>query len=196
MSEDLGPPKHAGDHRPAGGVGWVLPLYDTLSAAAGIAGVHRELLREADVQPGHLVLDIGCGTGSLTLLVKKAEPGATVEGLDPDAAAVERAIGKAHDQRLDVRFEVGYGGSLPFPDGSVDRVLSAFMLHHLSSDERNRTLSEVRRVLRPGGSVHVVDFGRPEHLGRLLRDAGYPSGTTYRRSVRGLVPVGIVRSPA
>ncbi len=196
MSADVGVPQHSGEGRPAGGVGWVLPFYDTLSAAAGIGRVHRELLRGAGVQPGHLVLDIGCGTGSLTLLAKKAESRATVEGLDPDEAALELAAGKANHQGLDVRFETGYGGSLPHAEASVDRVLSAFMLHHLSSDERDRTLGEVRRVLRPGGSVHVVDFGKPEHLAVLLRDAGFPSGTTYRGSVLGLVPVGIVRSPA
>ena len=196
MSDDVGVPQHSGRHRPAAGVGWALPFYDTLSAAAGIRRVHRELLRGAGVEPGQLVLDIGCGTGSLTLLAKQAEPRAAVAGLDPDAAALERAVGKANDLALDVRFEAGHGGSLPYAQGSVDRVLSAFVLHHLSSDERGRTLSEVRRVLRPGGSVHVVDFGKPEHLGGLLRAAGFPSGTTYRGSVMGLVPVGIVRAPA
>ena len=185
---------HVTEHRPAGGVGWVLPFYDRLSRAAGVGRVHERLLHGAAVEPGHAVLDVGCGTGSLTVMAKHREPAATLVGLDPDPAALERAAAKADDHRLDIQWDVGFGGCLPYPDGSFDRVLSAFVLHHMPASERAQTLAEVRRVLRPHGSVHLVDFAQPEDLADLLRCAGYPRGTMCRGTVLSVMPVGIVRS--
>lgn len=185
---------HATDHRPAGGVGWMLPFYDRLSRAAGVGRVHERLLRGACIEPGHAVLDVGCGTGSLTIMAKQREPAATLVGLDPDSAALERATGKARDHQLEIQWDVGFGGSLPYPDGSFDRVLSAFVLHHMPADEQARTLADVRRVLRPQGSLHLVDFAQPEYLAGLLRDAGYDQGTMCRGTVLSVMPVGIVRS--
>jgi ubiquinone/menaquinone biosynthesis C-methylase UbiE len=58
-----------------------------------------------------------------------------------------------------VGLDCGFAEELPYPDASFDRVLSAFMFHHLEPDGRRRALREVRRVLRPGGALHLLDFG-------------------------------------
>lgn len=79
--------------------------------------------------------------------------------LDPDPNVLARARRKAEREGLIVRLDRGFARELPYPDGSFDRVFSAFMFHHLGSDEKAAALREARRVLRPGGSLHLLDFG-------------------------------------
>ena len=79
-------------------------------------------------------------------------------GLDPDPKALGRARKKADRAGLSPKLEQGFSDDLPFPDSSFDIVFSSFMFHHLEPDEQQATLAEVRRVLKPGGSFHLVDF--------------------------------------
>jgi ubiquinone/menaquinone biosynthesis C-methylase UbiE len=138
---------------------WLLPLYDPLNRLLGVGAVHRRLLDQAGLRPGQRVLEIGCGTGTLLLAAKRAQPEAVVVGLDPDLAALARADRKARRRGLTVQLDRGHADELPYADGSVDVVLSAFMLHHVPAGERDAALGEVRRVLRPGGALHLVDVG-------------------------------------
>jgi len=152
---------------PAAGYDWLLPLYDVFAKLMGSESAHRRLIEQADIQPRNHVLDIGCGTGNLTLLVKRLHPHADVVGLDPDAKALARARRKAEQRSLAVRLDHGFSEELSYADASFDRVLSAFMLHHLAPDAKGTTLREVRRVLRSGGAFHAIDFGGAGH-NRLL----------------------------
>jgi ubiquinone/menaquinone biosynthesis C-methylase UbiE len=143
----------------------LLPIYDPFTRLLGVRSMHRRLADQAGIAPGHQVLEIGTGTGNLALLVKRRHPQADVVGLDPDPLALGRARRKATRGGLDVQWDLGSSGELPYPDGSVDRVLSALMFHHLDEAVKERTLAEVRRVLRPGGRLHLVDFaGHPHGL--------------------------------
>jgi ubiquinone/menaquinone biosynthesis C-methylase UbiE len=154
---------------PAAGADWLLPLYDPFTRLLGTAAAQRQLVEQAGLAPGQRVLDLGCGTGSLSLVAKRAEQGIELVGLDPDAKALARARRKAAQAGVAIAFEQGFGDALPFPDASFDRVLSSFMFHHLESGEKPAVLRELRRVLRAGGSVHVVDFAGAGHgLGALL----------------------------
>lgn len=141
---------------------WLLPLYDPLNRLLGVGAVHRRLLDQAGLRPGQRVLEIGCGTGNLLLAAKRAQPAAVLVGLDPDLAALARASRKARRRGLTVQLDRGHADELPYADGSVDVVLSAFMLHHVPAGERERAVREVRRVLRPGGALHLVDVGGPD----------------------------------
>jgi ubiquinone/menaquinone biosynthesis C-methylase UbiE len=154
---------------PAMGVRWLLPLYDPFCRLAGVRRVHEQLLRRADPQPGHRVLEIGCGTGTLLTALVRGRPAVEAIGIDPDAGSLRRARRKATRGGLKINYQRAYAGALPLPDASVDRVLSSLMLHHLGPGERDRALREVRRVLRPGGRLHVleVDGGHAPHLRRL-----------------------------
>ena len=93
-------------------------------------------------------------------------------GIDPDPAALKRARRKATRAGLPIRYEQAFAGALPQPDASFDRVLSVLMLHHLAGGERLRALAEVRRVLRPGGQVHVADVDGQGFGGRHPQVAG------------------------
>jgi ubiquinone/menaquinone biosynthesis C-methylase UbiE len=161
------------------GLSWLMPLYDPLTRLMRVPAAHARLADAAELAPGQRVLEVGCGTGNLALLVKRRHPDATVVGLDPDPKALARARRKAARARLPVQWDRGFADELPYPDGSVDRVLSALMFHHLEPAGRLGMLREVRRVLAPGGSLHLLDFGGSdghEHV--------HPRGLIGRRARR------------
>ncbi len=147
---------------PAAGHDWFLPLYDPLVKLLGGDPARRALLNQAAIRPGYRVLDIGCGTGSLVTLIKRLHPGADVVGLDPDPKALARGKRKAERAAVSIQFDQGFSDELPYPEASFDRVFSSFMFHHLQPEEKEKTLREVRRVLKPGGFLHLLDFGGPE----------------------------------
>ena len=147
---------------PAAGHDWALPFYDPLVKLLGADTARRVLLDQAALGHAHRVLDIGCGTGTLAILIKRFHPDVAVAGLDPDPKALARAKRKAQRAEVSIQFDQGSADDLPYPEASFDRVFSSFMFHHLQAEQREKTLCEVRRVLAPGGSLHMLDFGRPE----------------------------------
>jgi ubiquinone/menaquinone biosynthesis C-methylase UbiE len=148
---------------PPAGHDWALPFYDPLVKLLGGDSARRVLVEQADLQPGHRILEVGCGTGSLLMRIAHAQPAVELTGLDPDPKALERAKLKAGAVSVPIRFDRGFSDALPYPDASFDRVFSCFMLHHLEgADEKLRTLQDVRRVLKPGGQLHLLDFAQPE----------------------------------
>lgn len=125
------------------------------------------LVEQAAPRPGQRVLDIGCGTGTLALMVKEAEPEAEVVGLDADPEILELAREKAERARVEVRFDEALSTELPYEDNSFDLVLSTLFFHHLAGADKRQTAAEVARVLKPGGELQVVDYGRqPDPLMR------------------------------
>jgi ubiquinone/menaquinone biosynthesis C-methylase UbiE len=149
---------HPHDYIPAAGRDALLPGYDLLTRLSGFPRVHDRLIGQAELAANHRVLEIGCGTGNLTIRTKRAHPAIELVGSDPDPLALRRAQRKA--SRLSgIRFERGYAQRLPYTDGEFDRVLSSMMLHHLDNDAKAAAAAEVFRVLRPGGRLHIVDMG-------------------------------------
>jgi SAM-dependent methyltransferase len=132
-------------------------LYDVFTRALGARPIHWQLVAQAGLAPGQTVLEVGTGTGEVLLLAARVAPGATLVGLDPDPNVLDLARRKAAGRGVALRLERGYADALPCADGSVDRVLSSFMFHHLPPGEQRTMLTEVRRVLTPGGSLHLVD---------------------------------------
>jgi ubiquinone/menaquinone biosynthesis C-methylase UbiE len=169
---------------------WLNPLYDRVVGLLREREFKTALLRQADIQPGSRVLDLGCGTGTLTLMVHQHAPGAEVVGLDGDRSILDQARAKAHGVPR-VRFDAGLSFAMPYPDASFDRVLSSWMFHHLTREDKARTLREVLRVLKPGGELHVADWGKPQNA---LRRAGFlviqllDGFRTTRDSVQGVLP--------
>jgi ubiquinone/menaquinone biosynthesis C-methylase UbiE len=132
-----------------------------------LRALRRQVLDLAELRPGASVLDIGCGTGTLALeaQARVGESGLVV-GVDPAPRQLGRARAKATRHRLPVEFRLGVIEALPFPDGSFDAVLSTLMMHHLPDDLKRRGLTEIRRVLKPGGRLVVADAEHPGHPGQ------------------------------
>ena len=147
---------------PALGKRWLLPLYDPFLWLLGADKAKQPLIEQAEIKGGLRVLDIGCGTGSMAVVIKRMHPEAEVVGIDPDPAALSVSKRKAKRAGLSVEFDRGFADHMPYADASFDRVFSSFMFHHLAADEKTVTLNEIRRVLKPGGSLHLLDFIR-EH---------------------------------
>lgn len=143
---------------------WMTKLYDPL---IGLGMQEKKLkghlLRQAKLFPHQRILDVGCGTGTLTRMLKEAQPEATIIGLDADPEILEVAEEKAHRDRLDIRFQQGWAQDLPFEEAQLDSVFSTLLFHHLPLKEKQQTLSEIYRVLAPGGFISILDFDRPNN---------------------------------
>jgi SAM-dependent methyltransferase len=144
---------------PGMGKPWLLPFYDLFSRRVGARALHERAAALADVAPGQSVLDVGCGTANLALTVLRAQPAASVTGLDPDAGALRVAARKATRRRAPITLVQGFADRLPNADGSLDHIVSALALHHVPEEGRVLFAGEAARVLRPGGKVTIVDFG-------------------------------------
>jgi SAM-dependent methyltransferase len=138
------------------------PLFDgAVRVTARERVVKEALLDQANVAAGDSVLDLGAGTGTLAIWLKQRAPAAEVTGLDADPDVLARARTKAADARCQIDFVEGFSTELPFAPDSVDVVLSSLFFHHLTGLDKRTTLAEVQRVLKPGGQLHVADWGKP-----------------------------------
>jgi SAM-dependent methyltransferase len=173
---------------PALGLKSLTRFYDPVVAATTRERTFKaRLLDQLEPQPGQRILDLACGTGTLALAITEREPAATVVGVDGDGEMLERARAKAPG----VRFDEALAQDLPYEDGSFDAVVTSLFLHHLTRDLKLAALAEVARVLRPGGELHVADWGPPSDplmatlfMGVRLLDGMEPT----RDNARGRLP--------
>nr|HNH84770.1 class I SAM-dependent methyltransferase [Acidobacteriota bacterium] len=110
-----------------------------------------------------MVLDLGCGTATLTILIKQLHPEAVVYGLDGDQKILELAQSKTTAANLDIQLVKGLVTELQLPNNVFNEVLSSLVFHHLSLEEKKLALREVFRVIKPGGSLHIADWGKPKN---------------------------------
>jgi SAM-dependent methyltransferase len=174
---------------PALGCDWLTPLYDpVLKWLFRESRFKARLVEQAQIQPGHRVLDLGCGTGTLTILVKQRHPETEVVGLDVDARVLEIARKKAAKAGVDITWHQGMAHCLPYPGNSFDRVLSSLVFHHLNAETKQQALQEVFRILRPGGELHVADFGKPHNVPALLISLIVRWFEEVTDNIQGLLP--------
>jgi len=121
----------------------------------------RALVEQAALCGNEDVLDVGCGTGTLLLEVKERYPESKCTGVDGDPKIVSIGREKSERRRLAIQLDLAMSFDMPYEDESFDCVFSSLFFHHLAQRDKLHTLHEVSRVLRPGGQLHVADWGKP-----------------------------------
>jgi ubiquinone/menaquinone biosynthesis C-methylase UbiE len=160
--------KSGGDKNSGSMEGWG-STYDKITAILFL-GKEREVrqntLELAHLNPGEHVLEVGCGTGTLTLVAKeKVGQAGEVYGIDVAGDMLNTAWDKAMRANVEATFQSGRIEEIPFPDHRFDVVLCSLMLHHVPGDEAKRKgFIEIQRVLKPGGRLLIVDFEPPTNL--------------------------------
>lgn len=154
----------SGKYIPALGYDFLTPFYDrVVGLTTREATFKRALVGQANLESRARVLDLACGTGTLTIMLKEAMPEADVTGIDGDGRILKIADSKASAKQLNIRFDQGMSYNLPYDDNTIDRVVSSLFFHHLTRGNKLKTLSEVWRVLKHGGGLHIADWGRPSN---------------------------------
>jgi cyclopropane fatty-acyl-phospholipid synthase-like methyltransferase len=149
------------DYVPALGVAWLSPFYD---------GVVRVLTRESawrgalldQIAPGQgeAILDVGCGTGTLAILMKQAVPFARIVGLDPDRDILVRAEAKARAAGVEIEWRQGYARDAASLGVRFDKVVSSLVFHQVPLAEKKAGILAMVAASGPRGEVHVADFAR------------------------------------
>jgi len=164
-------------------------LVTMLMSLGRAPAIRRMTVEMAKVAPGEAVLDVGCGTGTLTIAAKaEAGPTGQVHGIDASPEMIEVAREKTGRKGADVDFRVGLIEDIPFPDGQFDVVLSSLMLHHLPDDVKRQGFQEIRRILKPGGRFLAIDLGMSGGvLGHLVQALGLHRSEGTFQEVPGML---------
>lgn len=141
---------------------WLTRFYDYL---LGITfpekKIKQALINQCTLNGSEKLLDFGIGTATLSLMIKQQFQAVSITGIDVDNKILKIAkkkTGAAVDlQRYD-------GSNLPFNEGAFDIIVSSLVFHHIPTANKKNVLQELYRVLKPGGELHIADFGKPQNL--------------------------------
>lgn len=123
--------------------------------------VKAAIVAHARLGPGASALDVGAGTGTLAMMLKRSQPDATVVGIDGDPRILAIARRKSLSANTLVTWMEAMAQRLPFERNQFDCVVTSLLLHHLDDTAKAGALVEMRRVLRPGGTLVVADWNQP-----------------------------------
>lgn len=168
------------------------PFYDTVVRLTTREKLFKDaLVAQARIEANDRVLDLACGTGTLTILLKQNQPPAEIVGIDGDPKILALAKEKARAVNFEIRFDEAMSFALPYRNKSFDRVVSSLFFHHLTRENKLKTFGEIKRILKPNGELHVADWGLPANS--LMRFASeiikrFDSPETTADSFDGLLP--------
>jgi SAM-dependent methyltransferase len=147
---------------PALGHAWLTKVYDPVLAVLFPERLFRlPLITVLNLQPGQHILDIGCGTATVSLLLRNCAPDLCVVGLDIDPEVLTIAQRKVAQSGAQLPLSWASADRLPYANDSFDHVLSSLMFHHLNTAQKGCMLAEAWRVLRPNNMLWILDFGPP-----------------------------------
>lgn len=140
---------------------WLTPLYDFIVGLTMPENkIKTDLIATANINAGTKLLDFGCGTATLPIMIKKSCPQANITGIDIDRGILDVAGNKIKQENLNILLLQYNGYHLPFQRNAFDRVISCLVFHHLDTDTKRNILLEIFRVMDKNGQLHIADFGR------------------------------------
>ena len=141
---------------------WLTRFYDTvLTITFPEKKIKQALIEQAKFTANEKVLDFGVGTATLSLMIKKQFPFLNITGIDVDKNILAIAAKKAN---TDVELVQYNGSHIPLHDAHIDKVVSSLVFHHIPTQNKKAVLKEIYRVLKPGGELHIADFGKARSI--------------------------------
>ncbi|MBX3298457.1 MAG: class I SAM-dependent methyltransferase [Acidobacteria bacterium] len=176
---------------PALGLDFLTPFYDTVVKWTTREKVFkRKLVEQIEIPSSGRLLDLACGTATLTVALKRKFPQVETYGLDGDAKILRIARRKAAAGGVEIIFNEAFATALPYPDEHFDVIVTSLFFHHLTPANKRKTLGEILRVLKPGGTLHVADWGKAANI--LMKAASQPiiwlDGASTEDSLQGKLP--------
>lgn len=177
------------EYIPAIRFNWLTQFYDTvMQLFMPEKAIKCSLMEQMRIEKWHRILDVGCGTATLDILIKKAYPDAEVVGIDGDPKILEMAHAKIKKEGQNITLDEGMAFKLPYPDSSFDCVVSSFVFHHLTRENKDLTFREIFRVLKPGGELHAADIGKPQNIIMYLPSLILRYLEEASENIKGLLP--------
>lgn len=153
---------------PAMRFNWLTQFFDMfLQHALPEKRFKSKLLKLANIEGNQHILDFGCGTGTLVIMIKNINPKAAVFGVDVDSNVLKIAAKKVAEEKSEIFLSTYDGITLPYADNAFDKVISTLVFHHLTREQKIRALAEILRVLKKDGELYIWDFGKTNNI--LLR---------------------------
>lgn len=125
------------------------------------------LLRQVGPRAGETILDVGCGTGTFAIMLKRAAPQARIVAIDPDPQVLAIAAEKASQAGIAIEWRQGFAHDAATVAGRVDKAVSSLVFHQVPLDGKCEGVAAMFAALRPGGEVHIADYARQRS--RLMR---------------------------
>lgn len=149
-------------YTPAAGHHWLTPFYDF-----GVAALTREhrwrsaLIAQIRPRSGEVIVDVGCGTGSLLVRLGKAAPSARLIGIDPDPAVLARARKRVAAAGLSAELHIGFARQAAglLEGQRPTKVVSSLVFHQVPMEEKMAAFAAMYAALEAGGEVHIADYG-------------------------------------
>ena len=149
----------ASDFTPALGRPWLTAYYD---AAIRILTRERswraQLLRLVAPRAGESIVDVGCGTGTFAIMLKKCAPLARIVGVDPDLQVLAIAREKAESAGVTIEWRRDFARNLGSEGSEFDKAVSSLVFHQVPPAEKEAGISAMLRAVHPGGEVYILDY--------------------------------------
>jgi len=171
---------------------WLTRFYDPiLNLTMPEKKFKAALIEQACIQEEHRILDFGCGSATLSIMAKQMNPQTKISGVDIDPKNIAIAESKISELQADIYIDKYDGVVLPYEDSRYDRVISSLVFHHLNAEQKSNSLKEIKRVLKPGGELHIADWCKAKNA--IMRGAFYlvqilDGFETTSDNVKGLLP--------